>query len=218
MTACRRRFPCRERYDTRSAKAWWGDEVAVVARKHVIALGLCMGLAMLGPVAARSAAPAPDSVAPPVYTLGTGDQLHIIVYGEDKMTGQYAVGSDGTVALPLVGNIPASGKTVMEVQTAIIAALAQGYVLEPHVSVEMLNYRPFYILGEINKPAQYPYVEQMTVAEAVATAGGYTYRANKGAVYIRHKGESTEHRYELSGGKSVWILPGDTVRVGERYF
>lgn len=177
-----------------------------------------MGLAMLGPVAARSVAPAPDGAAPPVYTLGTSDQLHIIVYGEDKLTGDYTVGSDGTVAMPLIGNVPASGRTVMEVQTAIVAALAQGYVLEPHVSVQMLNYRPFYILGEINKPAQYPYVEQMTVTEAVATAGGYTYRANKRAVYIRHKGEPIERRYELSGGKAVWIMPGDTVRVGERYF
>lgn len=183
-----------------------------------MALGFCMGLAMLAPVAAYSADPVADSAAPPVYTLGTGDQLHIIVYGEDKLTGQYSVGSDGTVALPLVGNIPASGKTVMDVQTAIVAALAQGYVLEPHVSVQMLNYRPFFILGEVSRPAQYPYVEQMTVAQAVATAGGYTYRANKRAVFIRHKGETTEHRFEVSGSNAVWVLPGDTVRVGERYF
>jgi polysaccharide export outer membrane protein len=189
------------------------------ARKNILVAALCMGLSMIAPAAqAADAVHAADSPTPPVYSLGTGDQLHIIVYGEDKLTGDYVVGSDGTVAMPLIGNIPASGKTVTEVQTAINASLAGGYVLDPHVSVQMLNYRPFFILGEVNHPAQYPYVEQMTVAQAVATAGGYTYRANRHLVFIRHKGQAKEERYEVSAGNAVWVMPGDTLRIGERYF
>jgi polysaccharide export outer membrane protein len=192
----------------------------VFARKITTVAGLCLALSTLGPVALHATDPvqAPDGAAPPVYTLGTGDQLRITVYGEEKLTGQYMVGSDGTVAMPLVGNIPASGKTAMDVQTAITTTLSHGFVLDPHVSVEMLNYRPFFILGEVNRPAQYPYVEQMTVTQAVATAGGYTYRANERAVYIRHKGQTLEQRYELRGGKTIWVMPGDTVRIGQRYF
>lgn len=192
----------------------------MIARRHSIAIAFCLGLGLLSPaaaVAADDAAPSGEA-APPMYTLGTGDQLRITVYGEEKLTGQYTVGSDGTVAMPLIGNVNANGQTVLQLQTAIAAALSHGFVRDPHVSVEMLNYRPFFILGEVNKPAQYPYVEQMTVMQAVATAGGYTYRANEHVAFIRHKGEAKEHRYEMSKGKAVWVMPGDTIRIGQRYF
>ena len=82
----------------------------------------------------------------------------------------------------------------------------------------MLNYRPFFILGEVNKPGQYPYVDGLTLAQAVATAGGYTYRANNARVFVRHKDQAQETLYSLANGAPVWVLPGDTIRIGERYF
>ncbi|HVV32897.1 MAG TPA: polysaccharide biosynthesis/export family protein [Vitreimonas sp.] len=157
----------------------------------------------------------PDMMTHVEYRLGPGDQLRITVFGETDLTGTFTVGSQGVIAYPLVGEVPAAGKTVPEFTTALSTALEQ-YVRAPNVSVEVANYRPFFILGEVQRPGTYPYSASLTVLNAVATAGGFTYRANQGVVFIRHANEDVEHSYPITIATPV--LPGDTVRVPERFF
>jgi polysaccharide export outer membrane protein len=171
-------------------------------------------------MAACGTTSAAESIATPSapttdYRLGPADQLRITVFNEPGLTGQFVVGSQGTVAYPLVGDIRAAGLTVAEFTDALRTALSQ-YVRSPSVSVEIANYRPFFILGEVTRPGTYPYSVELTVLNAVATAGGFTYRANQHRVFIRHANESNERSYPLT--PSTPVLPGDTVRIGERLF
>lgn len=159
----------------------------------------------------------PDAeVAAEEYRLGAGDQLRVTVYGETDLTGQYVVNSQGQVAFPLVGEISAQGKTLPEFGAALGAALQAGYVRQPNVSVEVMNYRPFFILGEVRTPGTYPFSASLTVQNAVATAQGFTYRADTDHVYIKHAGEDRERAYRLTS--TTPVRPGDTVRIGERLF
>ncbi len=150
------------------------------------------------------------------YHLGSGDKLRIIVFGEESLTGEYFVSGAGTVAFPLVGEIPARGKTLPELQDAIQAKLSEGYLRAPRVSAEVLNYRPFYILGEVNKPGEYPYTAGLTVLNAVATAQGFTYRADTRHIYIKRAETSAEEAYDLT--TTTPVEPGDTIRIRERMF
>ncbi|MDB5663346.1 MAG: polysaccharide export protein [Sphingomonas bacterium] len=168
------------------------------------------------PVAAPPASNA--NLAPSGYTLGPGDKIRLTVFGEPSLNGEYTIGPDGLLAVPLIGGVAARGKTVAELQAAIAHGFAQGYILDPRVSVDMLSFRPFYILGEVNRPGQYPYADGLSVAQAVATAGGYTYRARTSRVFIRRANQPAEEVLSLKKGKQVWVYPGDTIRVGERYF
>jgi protein involved in polysaccharide export with SLBB domain len=189
-------------------------------------IALTAGLALLcGPAAAQ---PAPDAnaAAPsaamlsPVdaatYRLGAGDKLHIITFDEPQLTGDFFVGSDGMVSLPWIGGVPAKGRTENELRADIEARLKDGYILNPAVSLQVMAFRPFYILGEVNKPGQYPYTDGLTVMSAVATAGGFTYRANTGKVFIKHPGDAVEVKLPISA--STVVRAGDTIRIGERYF
>lgn len=151
------------------------------------------------------------------YKLGAGDKLRIIVFGENDLTGEFFVpGGSGTISFPLVGDVAASGLTVGQLQTEIEAKLRDGYLKDPHVSIEVLNYRPFYILGEVTKPGQYPYTTGLTVLNAVATANGFTYRADTHHVFIKHAAEVAGREYPLTS--STPVAPGDTIRIGERFF
>ncbi|HWW63640.1 MAG TPA: polysaccharide biosynthesis/export family protein [Sphingomonadaceae bacterium] len=152
----------------------------------------------------------------PVYHLAPDDKIKITVYGEDALTGEYIVRSDGDVSFPLVGAVKASGLTLAEFQAALTAKLAAGALNNPRVTAVIEEYRPFYILGEVNKAGQYPYRVGMTVNAAVATAGGFTYRANHKTVAIQHRGEAGEQKYRLT--PDLPVMPGDTVRVLERFF
>ena len=149
------------------------------------------------------------------YELGAGDQLRIIVFNEPDLTGQYLVSSQGSIAYPLVGSVEAAGLSLTDFTVRLQTAL-QAYIRQPNVSVEVANYRPFFILGEVSRPGTYPYSAHLTVQNAVATAGGFTYRANRGRVYIKHASEAEERAYRLTN--STPVLPGDTIRIGERLF
>lgn len=150
------------------------------------------------------------------YALGSGDKLQITVYGEEDLTGEQQVGPDGTVAMPLIGRIPAAGRTAAALSEDIRAKLAEGFVHNPSVTVTITTYRPFYILGEVNTPGQYEYAKGMSVLAAVARAGGFTYRAKKSEVFVRHEGGGAEQRVKLTS--DLPVQPGDTIRIGERYF
>jgi len=172
------------------------------------------GAGLLGACTTTASTPA-DMAQPEEYRLGAGDQLRITVFNEEELTGQYVVGSQGTIAYPLVGSVDAAGLTIGEFSLRLQEALGE-FIRAPNVSVEVANYRPFFILGEVQRPGTYPYSASLTVLNAVATAGGFTYRANRGRVFIRHANEAEERSYPLSIATPV--LPGDTIRIGERLF
>lgn len=167
---------------------------------------------------ANDIAPPQAGAAPAayVYRLGPDDKLRIAVYGEEAMAGEYQVNAEGAVSFPLVGMIKAEGLTLSEFSAALTAALSGKYLKDPKVVVDMIDYRPIFVLGEVNKAGQFPYRTGMTVLGAVATAGGFTYRANQKVVMLRHPGERTETSLPLTADLPVY--PGDTIRIRERYF
>jgi polysaccharide export outer membrane protein len=142
--------------------------------------------------------------------------VRVIVFGEPALSGEFSIEARGAIAIPLIGQVQATGLEPRELQTAIADRLRGDYVNNPQVSVEVLEFRPFYILGEVGRPGQYPYVPGLTALSAVATAGGFSPRANKKKVQIRHLGAAGETNYRLT--PSTPILPGDTVRITERFF
>jgi polysaccharide export outer membrane protein len=150
------------------------------------------------------------------YQLGTGDKIRVTVFNEPTLSGDFAVGADGQLSLPLIGNVPARGKRPSEIATAVQTALAGGYLRNPQVSAEVTVYRPFFILGEVKMPGQYPYAVGLTVFNAIATAQGYTPRSDRRNVFVRRAGQGQEERFKLT--PDLRILPGDTIRIGERYF
>jgi polysaccharide export outer membrane protein len=150
------------------------------------------------------------------YLLGPTDRIRLKVYGEADITGEYEVDSNGFVSIPLAGHVKAAGLTTRQLEKGISSALAKGIVRDPRVNVEIALYRPFYILGEVKKSGEYPYRMGLTVMDAVATAGGFTYRANENKVYLRRSGSTVEEIYALDS--PVLVFPGDNVRVPERYF
>jgi polysaccharide export outer membrane protein len=152
------------------------------------------------------------------YRLGAGDKLRVTVYNEPSLSGEYAVSSAGEIAFPLIGMVPADGRTVSEVTQALTGRIGDGYMTDPRVSIEVLNYRPYYILGEVQKPGEYPYVAGMTIEQAVAVAGGFSYRANAKRVGLRRTSDPAEKSVELRANAVVTVMPGDTIRVKERYF
>lgn len=151
------------------------------------------------------------------YTLGNGDRLRVTVFGEPELSGEYLVDGTGLVSLPLVGEIPALGTTVRSFQQEVERQLVEKELLvSPRVSAEVINFRPYYILGEVGRPGEYPYTDALTVTNAVATAEGFTYRANRRTVFIRGVNESEERSVRLS--PTLRVQPGDTIRIGERIF
>jgi polysaccharide export outer membrane protein len=188
-------------------------------RPAVMLAAICVSvLAVVVGVQARAAdAPAAEATRViPDYRLGPNDKVRVITFGEDALTGEFSVSAAGNVSLPLVGDVAAVGLTVPEFQHRVEAALRNGYLKDPHVSVEVLTYRPFYILGEVTKPGEYPYTNGLTVLSAVATAEGFTYRANTKRVLIRRSDSNVEQEYPLTS--TTPVAPGDTIRIRERFF
>lgn len=153
-----------------------------------------------------------------VYLLGPGDKLRITVFGEETLTGEYGVTGAGDVSFPLVGNIKVAGRTIEALQAELTTKLGAGYLEDPRVSAEIINYRPFYILGEVARPGQYDFAVGLTVEQAVAAAGGFTYRANSKRVFLKRATDTREMIVDLRETPSFPVRPGDTIRVGERFF
>ncbi len=151
-----------------------------------------------------------------VYRLGTGDRLRISVFDEPRLSGEYAVDGTGSISYPLLGPIDVTEKTTAEVRDKITQRLSVEFVRNPKVSVEVINYRPVYVLGEVARPGEFAYVEGLTAFALVAKAGGFTYRANQKIVFIHREKSAAEQAYPLDA--KLVIRPGDTVRIGERYF
>ncbi|MFH0344765.1 MAG: polysaccharide biosynthesis/export family protein [Chromatiales bacterium] len=150
------------------------------------------------------------------YRLATGDKVKVTVFGHEDLSGESDIDSTGNLALPLIQTVKASGLTVQELERSIVAKLSPDYLKNPRVSIEVISNRPFFILGEVQKPGSYPYVHDMTVVTAVALAGGFTYRADTDEVYITRitDKEKTKH----SADQNTPVMPGDVIEVPERYF
>jgi len=147
------------------------------------------------------------------YILGTGDAVRVTVFGHEDLSGEFEVAGSGRVSLPLVGELQASGMTTRQLEQAIVEKLQPDYLKNPRVAVEVLNYRPFYILGEVNQPGSYAYVNGMRVINAVALAGGFTYRADEDDLWITRAGGARE-----KATQTTIVRPGDVVEVPERFF
>lgn len=152
------------------------------------------------------------------YRIAGGDRVKVTVFDEPTLTGEFGVGLDGSLALPLIPPMQASGQAPDQLAAKITAALAEGeYVLSPRVTVEVSQHRPFYILGEVTAPGEYPYIGDLTVEQAIAKARGYTPRANKSEVVLRRQGWAEGKRVRL-GTTPLLIAPGDTITVQEAFF
>jgi polysaccharide export outer membrane protein len=152
----------------------------------------------------------------PAYRLDAGDRLRIVVYGQEGLTNTYLVGAGGSITMPLIGAVTARGRTPAELSAAIAARLRNGYIRQPYVAAEVEAYRPFFILGEVAAPGQYPFVPNMTVESAVAIAGGFSPRAKRDSVIITHTDAGGTVR--LIVPTATQLSPGDTVLVDERWF
>tara|TARA_R110000787_G_scaffold3702_5_gene14331 strand:+ start:13326 stop:13889 length:564 start_codon:yes stop_codon:yes gene_type:complete len=171
-----------------------------------------------GPVSNQVIDSAPSAVAQTntAYTLGTGDRLRINVFGQPELSGEFLVDGTGAISLPLIGQVEAVGMSTQDLETRIATSLSNGFLLDPKVSAEVINYRPFYILGEVGRPGEYPFNSGLTVLNAVAAAGGFTYRANKKVVFIKSADGNEEAAIRLD--TNTIVNPGDTLRIGERIF
>jgi polysaccharide export outer membrane protein len=177
-----------------------------------MAYGQTYGMAA-APIAVAYAEPARYDTA---YHLDAGDKLRVVVYGQDGLTNTYAIDAGGSITMPLIGSVPARGRTPAGLASEISGRLRKGYIRDPSVAVEIESYRPFFILGEVAAPGQYPYVPNMSVESAVAIAGGFSPRARRDRVTITHTDNSGAMRMVVPLGTP--ISPGDTVQVGERWF
>ena len=199
-----------------------GPATAPRRRSSALVLALCLPmLTMLTLLPmhayAQSAAPEAASAQSDVadYRLGAGDQLRITVFDEPSLTGSFVISPQGTVSFPLIGEVEAHQLTSREFSEALLKQLRQ-FIREPRVAVEISQYRPFYILGEVQKPGAYPYAAGLTAQKAVALAGGYTYRAQTLRIFLKRESAQNETPQWLKAPLSIY--PGDTLRVGERLF
>ena len=186
---------------------------AISALRNAFAASPQRAYAARPAVYAAAPMPAAYEVA---YKLDAGDKLRVVVYGQEGLTNTYAIDAGGAITMPLIGSVPARGRTPGGLAAEISAKLRNGYIRDPSVAVEIESYRPFFILGEVAAPGQYPYVPNMSVESAVAIAGGFSPRALRDRVTLTHTDNSGSMRAVVPLGTP--ISPGDTVLVGERWF
>jgi polysaccharide biosynthesis/export protein len=195
--------------------------VAANSGGEIGALRAAFAAAPRAPAAVVVAAPVAYVEPMPVrydaaYHLDAGDRLRVVVYGQEGLTNTYAIDAGGSITMPLIGSVPARSRTTAGLAAAISAKLRAGFIRDPSVAVEIEAYRPFFILGEVAAPGQYPYVPNMTVESAVAIAGGFSPRARRDSVTVTHTDASGTERFVVPPGSP--ISPGDTVLVSERWF
>jgi polysaccharide biosynthesis/export protein VpsN len=186
-----------------------GLQSSTILRVLVVALFLCV---ISGPPASAQANNLPQ------YQLGSGDRLSIVFFGKHvgDLSGEYEIDGAGMIPMPLVGSIRIQGLTLAEAEAAIKAAYQPDYVKDPRLSLQVLNYRPFYIMGQVNSPGSYPYVNGITVLEAVVIAGGFTKRARESSMQIIRGTDKTRTKEDAT--PDTVILPGDVIEVPQRYF
>jgi polysaccharide biosynthesis/export protein len=183
--------------------------------RSLLAVLAVLALAAIGGCS-RPAAVAPDLALNAPYRLASGDRVRVIVFGQENLSNSFSVDSSGAIAMPLIGEVSAKGLTTPELALAIEARLRQGYVREPRVSAEVEAFRPFFVMGEVNVAGQYPFINGMTVQNAIAVAGGFTPRAVQDSVDITRIVGGSPSTFSEPLGFPVW--PGDTITARERFF
>lgn len=190
-----------------------------MAAKLVLVLVFALAGAVLSGCASTSAPPAGGAVAPlptGAYRLDNGDRVRVVVFSHEDLSGEFQVDGTGRFAMPLIGAVDAKGLTTRELETKIQQMYTDGqYLVQPQVNVSVLNFRPFYIMGEVNRPGSYEYVDGMSVLQAVSLAGGFTYRAAQGDVTIKRGGSGAT---AVPVGPDQQVAPGDIIEVPERFF
>ena len=190
--------------------------IRVAGLSCLLILSVSGAITSLPANALAQAQPVSPASAAESYVLGSNDRVRLKVYGEPDIAGEYEVDNNGNVSIPLAGHIRAAGLTTRQLERVIASALSKGIVRDPRVNVEVALYRPYYILGEVKKGGEYPYRLGLTVMDAVASAGGFTYRANENKVYLRRSGAGVEEVHALDA--PIPVFPGDNIRIPERYF
>jgi polysaccharide export outer membrane protein len=175
---------------------------------------LCLLAALALPGGMRTTAPV--AAAQPQSDLDAGDRLRVVVYGQEGLTNTYAIDAGGSITMPLIGAVPARGRTSTGLAAEITGKLRHGYIRDPSVALEIESYRPFFILGDVAAPGQYPYVPNRSVESAVAIAGGFSPGALRDRVTLTHNDGSGSSRIVVPLGTA--LSPGDTIVVGERWF
>ena len=181
-----------------------------------LTLAGCGPGADLGPVSLEQQQAMFQAAATTSPDIQPGEKIRVTVYGEDRLSGEYEVDPGGYVSLPLAGTIKAAGLSKPQLEQALAKKFRGEYLKNPKVTVDVSTFRPFYILGEVGKPGEYPFKSGLNVMSAIALAGGNTYRANRSNVLIQHAGDAGFHEYPLS--PSIPVQPGDLIRLPERYF
>jgi len=171
---------------------------------------------LAGPVLANEAGEGQDRNTAATYRLSPGDILRIQVFDHPDVSGQYEIDASGSITFPLLGRVSAKGQSVTELKTELATALDRDYLVNPRVSVEVLNFRPFFILGQVNKPGSYPFRNGLDIRQAVALAGGYTRRARSSSMTIQRIVEN--QRLEVEATEDTPVLPGDTIEISRRLF
>jgi protein involved in polysaccharide export with SLBB domain len=191
-----------------------------LSRRGLLLLGLvmagCESGANLGPVSPAEQQALIESAATTSPTLHPGEKIRVIVFGEDRLSGEYEIDPAGFVSLPLAGTIKAAGLSKQQLERDLSKKFSGEYLRKPRVTVDVTSFRPFYIMGEVTKAGEYPFKSGLNVMSAIAIAGGTTYRANRSTVLIQHIGENGFKEYPLS--PTIPVSPGDLIRVPERYF
>jgi protein involved in polysaccharide export with SLBB domain len=191
-----------------------------ISAKIVLCVALLMpGLSGCSSMTQFGFAPATDvSLAKldRIYRLGVGDKLKVEVFGEPELTGESEVNASGNISLPLLGDVAAKGATLDQFSGTLRQKLQQGYIKNPQLNVQVLNYRPIYVQGEVRHGGEFPFKAGLSIADAVALAGGYTYRSVTNSILLRRQGEATGRSIPMDG--SIPVLPGDNLSVEERFF
>jgi protein involved in polysaccharide export with SLBB domain len=180
----------------------------------VMTLGACADTT--APQRGMALTQGPTRLEERVYRLASGDKLKVSVYGEQDLSGQFEVNAQGNLPMPLIGEIAAKGKSANELRDQIAQRLSDGYLRNPKVSVEVQTYRPFYVHGEVRNSGEFQFKQGLRIRDAVAMAGGYSYRANQGVALLSREGDSNEIQVPLPS--DIAVLPGDNIRIPERYF
>ncbi len=188
-----------------------------IHKSRQLSVLILMALVGVQPAVAQDNAPAiPAADAVAEYRLGAGDRVRVVVFGHNDLSGEFEVDGAGRLSLPLIQMVEAAGLTTVELENAVTDRLRPDYLKNPRVSVDVVSFRPVYILGEVRQPGSYPYSNGMTVVNAVALAGGYTYRASKRKITVTRASDPDKTKQAV--GEDTPIFPGDVVEVPERFF
>lgn len=150
------------------------------------------------------------------YKLGSGDEIKVTVYGEPELSGPFVVDGQGSISMSLIGQVEVVNLSLTEMSRVLETKLKDGWLKDPKVTAELVKGRPYYILGEVNRPGEYPFVSGLTVMNAIASAGDFTYRADRGRILVKSADSPNEREVVLT--PTTTVRPGDTIRIRERFF